>query len=283
MGRIIKRLLRSVALVAVVAAQLPEPRTEALTFASLFGWDDPDLAAARAVDDERRVQHQITACMEAHGFSYVPFVPELEAVIASTLSPQAFASQYGFGIVHQPPPLTVSDDDPNKQVLDSLSPNARETYVSALYSEPSHGSYGGGCAGAANELVHSHRDTLLAPVRKEMAAIQREVDRDPRVAAAADEWVGCMRRAGVGLGSRADLRTTIETEVLIPLRSISRPDSAGIEMIAARERALAVVTYRCDQALMAVQLATSGEYEAEFIRVHRGELDEIRRAAYPSG
>lgn len=273
--------LAGAAALAALMLVLRQEGSATITLAAFFGWDDPPLAARRALDDETGVQRATAACMSAHGFEYLAHVEDIQAQLQSALSPAEFASEFGFGIVSQPQAAPVSAVDPNQERIAALPPSQRAAYVDALFATPSHGDYGGGCLGAANLAVYGERDALLAPVREAMEDLNRQVMLDARVRRAESEWVNCMRVAGVKLSSRDGLRKVIQSEIEVPLMSTPKPTRSERALLARREIDLAMASNRCDVPFMETQALVSAEVETRYIAERREYLERIRLEAYP--
>ena len=62
-----------------------------------YDFDDPEAAAARAMEDQRRVEESIARCMAQEGFEYIPAVrPASSSQFA--FDQEEYAREQGFGI-----------------------------------------------------------------------------------------------------------------------------------------------------------------------------------------
>ena len=192
------------------------------TLADYLGYDfnDPEAAAAQAMEDERRVQEAIARCMAQEGFEYVPAV---RPVTSSRLAfdQEEFAREQGFGITtgfgREGSFLVEEEDgweDPNQAIVESLSESEREAYDEVLHGpfdqsafgedlDPETGEpvfpddpFGGGCQGQAYEEVYGAQMEMWEKLGPELQELWQRVQADPRFEEAERQWVVCMADRG---------------------------------------------------------------------------------------
>ena len=184
-----------------------------------YDFDDPEAAAAQAMEDERRVEESIARCMAQEGFEYIPAVrPASSSRFA--FDQEEFAREQGFGITtwfgREDSFLSQEQDDwedPNQAIVDSLSESERDAYDEVLHGvfdesafsevDPDTGEpafpddpFGGGCQGQAYEEVYGAREELWQKLGPELEELWQRVMADPRFEEADREWVECMADRG---------------------------------------------------------------------------------------
>ena len=192
------------------------------TLGDYLGFDmaDPEASAARAMEDERRVQEVIARCMAQEGFEYVPAVsPATSSQFA--FDQEEYAREQGFGITTgfgREESFLVEEEDgwenPNRAIVESLSDSERQAYDEVLHGvvdesafggelDPETGEpvfpddpFGGGCQGQAYEEVYGARMELWQKLGPELEEMWQRVQADPRFQDADRQWVVCMADRG---------------------------------------------------------------------------------------
>lgn len=207
------------------------------TLAEFFGYggDDPESAQAQYLDEEARRQELIRVCMAEEGFDYTPimppedsyqvFGPEDEEEMVRT---QGFGITTWFGNEEQFGGPEVEFEDPNQEMVDSMSDSERQAYYDALYgseeeqmegatteTDPETGEeytlvegFGAGCEGEASEEIYGDQtgtQGLWQELEPQMTAMYERVQADPRIADLNGEWSGCMAEAGYEYESREEM------------------------------------------------------------------------------
>jgi hypothetical protein len=270
---------------------------------------------------QRRMEDLIATCMRDQGFEYVPVPPEAKPkskfAEAFELPPDKFAEQYGYGIstFDWGDPVGENDTDPNRQIRDRLSATAKKAYDKALDGEGMVVAAGGGakvssskstdlgCRGKAAEQVYGKPKDLKDPGQemrrfdslfKDLEALRKRIEADPRVADAAQAWSDCMADARyTGLNKPEDARTKvqqrmdrllgIDTSGPGPTAKPKSPkdlDPAQLSALKRYELAIAKADYDCKQThyekpFREVQF----QLETEFVGTHRTLLEQYKEWA----
>jgi hypothetical protein len=266
--------LGSLAGLALATAILAGGHGRPATVAAALGLDAPDppgLARRRAI----AVATLTAECMARLGLTWAP-IPDPEPTIPDPdLDPVAWADRWGFGIsttIGTPP--SVADPDANLAALAGASDATRDRYAVALDG----GEGRGGCRTTATETVHGLRDRLLTPLRGALAALDRAIAADPRIAAAAADWARCVAPVAGGLApDRRTLAPTLTTDIARAL-STSRPLARHLRRIREEERRVAGRLARCEVAYASRRAAVAARHEAAFVAAHRVALEAIGTA-----
>ena len=183
-----------------------------------YGFDDPDAAAARVMEVERRVQELIARCMAGEGFEYIPAVRTVSASQVA-FDQEEFARERGFGIttwLDDEDPFGFEEDDwvdPNAAIVEGLSDSEREAYYEVLrgtFDEfgsgevdpetgepaPADDPYGGGCEGRAYEEVYGAQTDVWEQLGPQIEEMTQRIYADPRFQEANKEWAVCMSDRG---------------------------------------------------------------------------------------
>jgi hypothetical protein len=193
---------------------------------------DRDAAAA----DFRRQEQSIAACMRAQGFEYVErdYGNAVDAKVknaeAYDLPPDQYAERWGYGISTIDPSQFTAEipSDPNAEIVERMSPEARSAYDKAMYgfdlarggatvwhgdgqiavARPMGSSLDAappdGCQTRALREVYGedfenpekNAPTEFDGLNEEMGALWDRVVNDARVVEAKDGWADCMADAG---------------------------------------------------------------------------------------
>ena len=162
-------------------------------------------SATSTPEARSQVERDVTACMKAQGFEYVPVDPVArQAALTgkSNLSDEDFTKQFGYGIAT----LYGRADpqsDPNERVKTSLSPADRRAYEQALtggkpdktyYRAADTGDFTdlGGCTKEATDKLFGSSE-LLATLQNMLNELDQAVQQDQRFVKALDEWRQCVR------------------------------------------------------------------------------------------
>jgi hypothetical protein len=172
---------------------------------------------------QRKIEDATAACMKAAGFDYVAVPPESNPKSkfndAFNLPPDKFAEQYGYGISTIDWSKLGKDDtsNPNTAIRDKLSPTAKKAYDKALNGQlagnggnvvavPADGKNNAkmdtGCRGKAAEQVYGKADDKMADFSKydslfkDIDALRKRIEADPRVVDATAAWSDCLADAG---------------------------------------------------------------------------------------
>jgi hypothetical protein len=190
-----------------------DPRNSPL--AQLFG-SGTSSADQRA--QQLEIEQQVAQCMRDEGFEYEPVdyqaqMGDMNAEWEMQLSdPEGFGEKYGYGVVRgyemQGDMGATTFEDPNQDYLNSLTPEENEAYYETLYG----GSFFGtsedgemeeyvpppleeqGCQGRAMLAVYGENSPMTnTDMQTRMNELFEDMESDPDVARAIDDWASCMR------------------------------------------------------------------------------------------
>lgn len=178
------------------------------------------------LQQQREVEEHVASCMAEQGFEYVPNVVSPDEFTspfeeAYSLPPGEFAEQYGYGVSTLRPEDIDMPEDPNEEIRDSLSPEAREAYEEALLGDMTGAVVTEGTSPAGStptpppiedrgcyvqasaEVFDSNEVEMFAGPSSEFDGLMEDLFRmsqrlqdDPRVVGATEQWRGCMAEAG---------------------------------------------------------------------------------------
>jgi hypothetical protein len=258
------------------------------------------LAAENKLTDEekrqeRSVEDFLVTCMRDEGFEYVPLYPEDVAdqgpiEIQASMSPEAFAKKYGYGLSTFSPDGSEGAADPNDKIRDGLSPDAQKAYDEALWGDA-------GCHGRADKEVNDGADAEELKIETEFKDLAEDVTRlsqrladDPRMAAATTRWADCMADGGY-----PGLEQTVDAENLVSARLGSLPhdgdgtaaddvDPKKLRDVQAFELAVASVDFACRQEhIEPERREVATRLEKQFVAEHKQELERFRDRAGDRG
>lgn len=179
----------------------------------ILGWAAVAVGSAQdVIEQERRVQDAIAACMAEQGFSYIPAVPSPEEITifeGPARGSPAFVQLYGYGILNgggeQAGSFMVELTDPNDELLQAMSDAERTAYEVAMYGTVSSAGAdgaeyrGGGCQDEGFQVITG----LTAPggdpaaaVIDEATAFLLELHTDAAFDALNAEWATCLGTQG---------------------------------------------------------------------------------------
>jgi hypothetical protein len=258
-------------------------------------WSDEARASGRKIED------LTVACMREQGFEYRPYLYE-DALgskfdQAYDLPPGEFAAQYGYGITTIDFEASQQRKDPNTPILAGLSAGAKKAYHKAL-SGPAWAVGGGvvevpmegstpdedpGCRAKALKAESPQNYTnRFSSLIKDMSALFRRVDTDPRVTAAARRWSDCLADGGrTGLVKPADASAAV-SDRLDRLRGAgtttpTKVDPAKLAELRRFEIDTAKLDLRCRNAgYDEVYRAAQTRLETEFVQQHKAALDAYK-------
>jgi hypothetical protein len=207
--------------------------------------------------------------MAALGLVYEPVPGPPPRIPDADLDPVAWSARWGFGVSTSAAwSRGQPDPDPNAAYAAGLPPALRDRYHAALYGNAA----GPGCHATATDEVLGLRQRVLAPLRPDLDALQREVEADPSVRAATTTWRRCIVEAtGIADPERASLGARLIE------RFAARLATPGIARSAlqAEERRVATGVARCESEFSATQARAAAPHEARFVRRHWPRLRAI--------
>lgn len=186
------------------------------TLADFLGYDvdDPDAAAAQAMEEQRRVEEVIARCMAEEGFEYVPAVRPMSSSTFA-FDEEEFAREQGFGITTwygQEDVFAPEEDDwvdPNRAIVDALSESEAEAYHETLYGPATRSGTsteesieieivdtGDGCQPKAYEELYGAREEVWEQLGPKFEELTERLFADPRFQEASDRWAVCMADRG---------------------------------------------------------------------------------------
>lgn len=193
------------------------------------GGGEPYEPTEEELQQQREYEEVVASCMAEQGFEYVPNVVTPDEYTspfeeAYSLPPDEFAAEYGYGVSTLRVEEADLPEDPNQEIRESLSPEAREAYEEALTGdlsgpveveegeEPTPPSIEDrGCFGQASAEVFGVDESQMFGPRSEFQGLMQDLSRlaqrvqnDPRVAEATEQWQQCMADAGYPDFERVD-------------------------------------------------------------------------------
>ena len=265
----------------------PGPLTE-IAYTTGFLMDD----AASVLASVTIRENATAACMHDLGFDYVLKIPDVAAIelpdedgpVEGTAE---FAAAYGYGVWTTPDGLaansaawTIPDLAEEEAYLASMSETELTAYFAALYGEPDPDDptfVTGGCLDVADRPgADDAEQAYLAGVREEMMAFLVGLPEAPELAEVNGEWAACLREAGYPFANPGAARRSVveEFDALLATTGGMMPASAPAEHAPA-EIALAVADLACraETDFEARSAAITSALEAEWVEVHRAEVD----------
>ena len=273
---------------------------------------------------QRQVEDLIAKCMLKEGFTYIPVQPDTGGKSkldqAYELPPDKFAEQYGYGITTlgwvQDPNGGDADSDPNRDIRDKLSEQAKKAYDKALNGTANGvvvGSDSGGgrvverstngkdgdigCRGKAMEQVHgapdkgevSNQMEKFESLFDDIEALRKRIDSDPRLEKATKAWSDCMADKDYDF-SKPDEAPQSVSQRLERLFGMSdepgsstspeemkKPDPKEVAKIKPYELAVAKADYDCrKQHYDKTYHTVQFELEGAFVKDHKAELEAYR-------
>lgn len=284
-----------------------------------IGGGDAESEESRA--QQRQVEELIATCMRKEGFTYIPVQPDTGGKSkldeAYELPPDKFAEQYGYGITTLgwlQDPNGDDENNPNQEIRDNLSEQARKAYDKALDGQAGEGGMvisgpdgGGGkeqasgregeigCRGKAIEQVHGRPDKDEAGKQMEkfqslfedIEALRKRIDNDPRLEKARKAWSDCMADKNYRFDKPDDARQSVSqklerlfgapTEGSDGATEMKKPDPKEVAKIKPYELAVAKADYACsEQHYDKTYRTVQFELEKAFVKDHKAELESYR-------
>lgn len=166
---------------------------------------------------EQSVLHHeelIADCMRQRGFDYIAHVPadvRYEQAIAADLA-RGGDGDIDFDSV-------AVDDDPNLEILNTLSGTERASYDQAFWGNDDGSDLG--CYGSTYEAAWGLSPVVSPSQVAEIDQVLQRIDSDARVVAARGEFVQCINRAGFAIESESDFDRVYD-EVLDEVKGDAR-------------------------------------------------------------
>jgi len=299
-------------------ANTPEPEpTRAMPLDEYLGpiWSGSLVEAQQiAYELERDTQELIAQCMHDAGFEFIPFVPEpieLTPVEQERPDDRDWVTQWGYGLLWSPagsaqalPAVSMPQDDPNYEYVQSLSEAERSAYMIALDGEPLVGvpsENSGeviitveerGCRGWARAEANSRTPLAiwnsdeLAPLQEAVMMMSQAGWVVSELAAINADWANCMADAGhLGLERPQDARQRISDEMSdakLQVAIAGGDFATAPELAEYREReiemALADLDCRDQVDYRNRTSDVAFEMQTQFVNDHRAELEALRVA-----
>jgi len=243
---------------------------------------------------QARAENLIRDCMKAQGFDYVPVDPaaQQEALTGSRgLGKDEFEQQYGYGITTlYEERQQLAELGPNQAVYDALSPADQTAYTRTLYGEDPTQTFAvaldtgdftrlGGCVKEAADTVFGGAQFFESLVAK-LDELDQRVKNDPRVVAAIEKWVPCMRQAGYDLADpdQVDIILQDQLEAIVGPPDNRNPDFDRAALIALQREEVAMVTQDLvceDKHIATIEEKVQTEYEREFREQNADVLAQV--------
>lgn len=253
-----------------IMSQRSTPTPEPLPGTEEFGLSMEELV--RIAED---VETLIAECMSDAGFEYIAadFNTVRSGMVADKslpgLSEEEFIDQFGFGIstlyTGQGPqfsdlltPAQIGLGERNIQIFKNLSPADQVAYNRTLFGEHPDATFAvsleaedfsrtGGCTRKAIEQVF-RPEQLTATYYNPKDAL---IEQDPRMAAAIQDFVACMREAGFDYNHQNDIERDFRTRLDaitegVPLEDLSTEALSALLELQGEERAVAAATAECE-------------------------------------
>lgn len=256
-------------------------RIAALPFVGAFGFD-PLSGYIDVTEQEQR----ISACMEARGFDYVPFQPDITPqVIASSsvgvtgrpdVDSGYWLSSTFLGTAALPPAV-----DPNEAIRASLGLAELDAYWLAFRGVDPDSGDGAPTEGPSGCVAQSRADTSAVDesmsqlIDRARADVVTEARSDERVQAADSAWVSCMAEATVITTSKFDYVDRLREEfarlydAVVAANANGTPPAENDVLLAfaEREQQLAAFDLACDDrtSFTLVYLDALGDAQQAFL------------------
>ena len=246
---------------------------------SLPGTEEFGLSMKELETNIEAAETLIATCMNDAGFEYIAadFNTVRKGMVADKslpgLSEREYVNQYGFGIstlyTGLPPqladastPAQIGLGEQNVQLFRNLSPADQIAYNHTLLGENTDATFAvaleaedftrtGGCTRSAIEQVFPPEQLTTTFVNPKDALIEQ----DPRMVAALADFGSCMRAAGFKYNFEREIEPDLKQRLATitggaPVESLSADAKAALTELQGEERALAVVTYDCENQLV---------------------------------
>ncbi|TNU76845.1 hypothetical protein FH969_01750 [Miniimonas arenae] len=274
------------------------PLTQLLGWAGAMGQSPQEY-----VDQQRRWQDAVAACMTEQGFDYEPVLPSVAdiAVVTDGLVPgsEEYMAQYGYGIYTRPPAprgdLVVSGNGGMPGGRPS-SPTAAAAWDEALYGVAVAVAWDedgnvvastseGGCSSQASGYSFDDGTPEQALLDEVDRFFEGRAD-DPAFDDLNREWAACMRESGYSYASPAlaikDLRSTFDPENTGTISWDENEDADVLAELRTLEPEIGAADFACRQVVDYVpryRVIAVG-LEQEFLDRYRDALDAlVERAA----
>jgi hypothetical protein len=246
---------------------------------ALPGTEEFGLSKAELVTSIEGVEALIAACMSEAGFEYiaVDYNTVRKGMVSDKSLPgyseMEYIQEFGFGIstlyTGLPPqlaqtgtPAQIGLGEQNVQIFRNLSPADQVAYNRTLFGENSDATFAvaietedftrtGGCTRKAIEQVFAPEQLTATYVNPKDALIEQ----DPRMVAALAEFADCMRAAGFDYNYEREIEPDLRRRLYAitggaPIESLSDDARAALTELQGEERALAVVTFNCEDRIL---------------------------------
>ena len=217
------------------------------------------------------VENLVACCMSNAGFEYFPVdYPTARKAMDSNSKPSGlsgdeFRAQFGYGIttLYAGPDAqaTMGAGEQNNRIRASLSPGDRVAYERTLYGENPEATFivgldeenfeaTGGCTRFAIAQVF-YPDELGTSFVNYQNSAAVNIDQDPRIIAAYQDWATCMRDAGYAYANSnevdADLATRLDaiTGGADP-STLAADAQAALTQLQGEELAIAAADRKCE-------------------------------------
>lgn len=240
-----------------------------------YGGEEFGLSRQGLVEAIETVEPLIASCMRQAGFEYV--AASYDTVRAGMVSDKSlpgyserrFIREFGFGIStvytgHGPQdpsyrtPAQIGLGNRNVEIFRNLSPADQVAYNRALLGENADVTFAvgleiedfsatDGCTRWAIEQVFTPEQLKVTYLNPLDAAI----DADPRMAAANERWIQCMRQGGFNYNHEKEVEPDIRSRLYAitqgqPIETLSPEARAALQDLQNYERALAPVADTCE-------------------------------------
>jgi hypothetical protein len=215
--------------------------------ASQFYGTNEDLIARRA--SERIL---LAKCMRSKGWKYVDVDDKWIAPPQLISSDPKYASRWGYGITTQigfekefgaisgPPP-----SDPNRLVMELLSPQDRTEYLKDLGGSADN-EITGGCIAKARKEAFAGTAYIDPAAQRQAAVLQSKVASDPRTISALRDWAQCMGKSGFKLAIKTPDQPSEYFRLELQRLQKSQPvDSGKLKILQQLEQKAAVQDWFC--------------------------------------
>ncbi len=244
-----------------------------------YGGDEFGLSRKGLVQAIETVEPLIASCMRQAGFEYV--AASYDTIRAGMVSDKSlpgyserqFIREFGFGIStvytgHGPQdpsyrtPAQIGLGNRNVEIFRNLSPADQVAYNRALFGENADVTFAvgleiedfsatGGCTRRAVEQVFTPEQMKVTYLNPLDAA----VDADPRMAAANERWIECMRQGGFNYNHEKEVEPDIRARLHAitqgqPVETLPPEARTALQNLQNYERALARVAVYCEEQVL---------------------------------
>jgi hypothetical protein len=299
LGRLVGLLVAAAVLSPIAAGCGAEEKkpAEPVEFEETLGFSGDGI-----VERQSRVETAIDACMQAHGFEYVPVDPleQQRSLTGRAMTEEEFIKQFGDGV------STLFDRglgrefvNPNDDIRASLGSADRVAYDRALGGDNPGATFAeavdsgdfrdlGGCTKEASEAEFGGAAVVTALIGK-LDELDERIVQDQRMVKAAEKWSACMAAEGYHYDEPDDIEEDLTERFQAIVGADVQPgattppqpgftyDRAALAELQREEVKIGAIDLACEKReLDSVERVVRPQYEAIFRRTNQRLIDRVR-------